>query len=305
MYATRRRTLLVVRQTSVSLGIALSLFASPCRASAQPPATTAPPDASPPQSSGVSTPTAEAASLVSEATVKAGRLTLRAQRAPLDYLLADISRQADIAIHGTGPLQGLTISMNLDDVPLEQGLRHLLGDLDAFFFYGSTAADKPASLQALWVYPKGKGARLAPIAAETSARTAELELALFDADPEVRAEAIEALVERRGDKSIDSVLQMLNDPDDYVRARALDVAASAHLEIPVDRLRALATDRGDDVRRVALRTLAEHSDVKPEDVRTLLETAAASDESEAIRSEAAQMLREMSEIARPRERPKP
>jgi hypothetical protein len=38
-------------------------------------------------------------------------------------------------------------------------------------------------------------------------------------DLEVRAEAIETLVDRKGEKATNSVLQMLTDPDGYVRAR--------------------------------------------------------------------------------------
>jgi hypothetical protein len=275
------------------------MLTAPSRSHAQVPATTTTPS----QQKAETQPDGETPARF-DVMVKAGRLTVQAQRAPISVLLADISRQAGVAIHGTAPLQGLTISINLEDVALDQGLRHLVADFDAFFFYGSTA-EKPASLRGLWVYPKGAGVHLAPVPSDEWASTAELERSLLDPDPEVRADAIETLVDRKGEKAAGTVLQMLDDPDDYVRARALDVAATAGLEVPADRLRSLASaDPAEEVRRVALRSFAEHPDAKAEDVRVLLEGAAQSDQSELVRGEAAEILRVLSESARP-QRPKP
>jgi hypothetical protein len=292
--------LVVSRNTVTTVCIALAMFTSPWRSDAQVPATAAA-IASP---QGAQTkPDGEIAAPRFEVIVKGDRLTVKAQRAPISSLLADISSQTGVAIHGTAPLQGLTISINLEDVALDQALRHLVADFDAFFFYGSKA-EKPAWLQGLWVYPKGAGARLAPVAADLWASSAELEQSLVDPDPEVRAEAIETLVDRKGEKAADAVLRMLDDPDDYVRARALDVAATAGFDIPPDQLRSLAAgDPAEEVRRVALRSFTEHSDAKADDVRVLLEGAAQSDQSELVRTEAAELLRVLSESAR--QRPKP
>jgi HEAT repeats len=294
--------LLVVARYSVrAAGIALTILATPWRSDAQVPAT--PPTTPSPQGAQIKS-DGEIPAPRFEVIVKADRLTVKAQRAPISLLLADISRQAGVAIHGSAPLQGLTISINLEDVPLDQGLRHLVADVDAFFFYGSTP-ERPAWLRAVWVYPKGAGARLEPVPSEMWASTVELEQSLLDPDPEVRAEAMETLVDRKGEKATDAVRQMLSDPDDYVRARALDVAATAGLEIPADQLRTLAAgDPAEEVRRVALRSFAEHPEAKADEVRVFLEGAAQSDQSELVRSEAAEILRGLSESA-PRQRPKP
>jgi hypothetical protein len=289
---------MVARCTVTAVCIVLVMLTSPPPSDAQDPASTPSPQGAPTKTDG------EIPAPRFEVIVKADRLTVKAQRAPISLLLADISRQAGVAIHGTGPLEGLTTSINLEDVPLDQGLRHLLAEFDAFFFYGSTA-ERPASLSGLWVYPKGAGTGLAPVPSDIWASTAELEQSLLDPDPEVRAEAIESLVDRKGEKATESVLQMLNDPDEYVRARALDVATTAGLAIPADQLRSLAAgDPAEEVRRVALHGFAEHSDAKAEDVRVLLEGAAQSDPSELVRGEAAEILRVLSESARP-PRPKP
>ena len=300
MRTKSRRPLVVARCTVTAVCIALAMLASPSPSGGQVPA-------SPPSPQGAPTKTETDGEIPAprfEVIVKADRLTVKAQRAPISLLLADISRQASVAIHGTGPLEGLTISINLEDVPLDQGLRHLVAEFDAFFFYGSTE-ERPVSLRGLWVYPKGAGARLAPVPSDMWASTAELEHSLSDPDPEVRAEAIESLVDRKGEKATESVLQMLTDPDEYVRARALDVATTAGLAIPADQLRSLAAgDPAEEVRRVALRGFAEHPDAKAEDVRALLEGAAQSDQSELVRGDAAEILRVLSESARP-QRPKP
>lgn len=238
-----------------------------------------------------------------EVAVKDGRISLRAQRAPIEMVLEEIARQSGIAAHGTGRLNGLglLVSIHVDDVLIEQALRQVVVDLDAFFFYGASG-DQPASLKGVWVYPKGGGASFAPIPAAEWASTLELEQSLRDLDPEVRAEALESLVERKGEKSIDAVLEMLNDPDDYVRARALDVASTAGVEIPADRLRTLLGDPGEDVRRFALRGFAEHSDVSPDEARVMLEGLAHTDPSEAVRREAVDLLAVMSESEQRRQR---
>lgn len=254
-------------------------------------------------------PVQDASSSASRSTfqvaVRDGRITLRSERAPIEMVLEQIGKQAGIAIHGTSSLNGLglVVSTHVEDVPIEQALRHVVLALDAFFFYGASR-DQPASLKGVWVYPKGAGARLAPVPPDEWASTLELEQALRDLDPEVRAEALESLVERKGEKSIDTILQMLNDPDDYVRARALDLASTAGAEIPQDHLRRLLGDPGEEIRRLALRSFAEHADVEPDDARATLEWLARADPSAIVRGEAAQVLVGLSGSEQRQQRPR-
>ncbi|MGH3118772.1 MAG: HEAT repeat domain-containing protein, partial [Gaiellales bacterium] len=140
-------------------------------------------------------------------------------------------------------------------LPLDEALRRLLQDHDAFFFYG-VERDRPASLRVVWVYPKGRGRGLMPVPPETWASTKELEGELRDADPPTRGRAVETLVKRKGERARDEVLRALADPDGRVRSRALHSALRARLDFPVELLTRLALeDSSSHVRFLALEAL--------------------------------------------------
>jgi hypothetical protein len=222
--------------------------------------------------------------------VKDARLNVDARDVALQWLLDEIASQAGLTIHGTGLLRGLTVSTRLDNVPVDDGLKELLSAFDVFFLY-APSGHQPASLRAVWVHPRGRGALLAPVSPEQWASTIELERGTADPDPEVRALAVESLVERLGERALGKVLEALQDTDDYVRERALDATIDAGLELPVEDLRHLATaDSDPEVRRLALRTFADHSDVLDADVTTLLE-AARLDPSPVVQREAGEILK--------------
>ena len=224
--------------------------------------------------------------------VKDARLTVEAQDVALQWVVDEIAKQADLTIHGTGLLGGLTISTRLESVPVDQGLKELLQGFDVFFLY-TPVNDRPTSLRSVWIYQRGQGTLLVPVPAEQWASTSELERGLSDPDPEVRALAIESLVERWGERALDKVLQALLDTDNYVRERALDAAAGAGLELPAQQLQILASaDTSDEVRRLALQNFADHSEVSVSDVRALLE-AARFDPSPAVQKEAEQILKSL------------
>jgi hypothetical protein len=104
-------------------------------------------------------------------------------------------------------------------------------------------------------------------------------LARSDPAPEVRARAIERLVERRGEESIDSVLPGLSDPEASVRGAAVRglgslgapaVPALKRVIEDDDALAALAINGSPDARAALLHVAGTHPD---ETLRTLAEIA--------------------------------
>lgn len=216
--------------------------------------------------------------------VKDGRLSAHAENLPLDRLLDEISRRGNVAIIKAGG-RGRPVSVQLQDVPLDEGLRQILRNQDTFFFYG-VGASGPATLKVVWVYPKGKGRELQPVPPEAWASTAELDGRVADPDPAVRARAIEALVERRGNQASDAVSEALRDHDDQVRVRALYQAIHAGVQLPRDELAAFAAgDPSPDVRFLALEALAADPEAR------MFAEAALNDSSPHVRGKARELLR--------------
>jgi hypothetical protein len=191
-------------------------------------------------------------------TFREGRLTVDVQNVLLELLLEEISRQAIVAIISPEGLGDESVSVQFQDLPLDQGLRQILKDRDTFFFYG--AEEKvPASLKAVWVYPPGQGRAVQPVPPEKWASTKEIEGKLTDPNAEARARAIQALVQRKGDNALDELLKALKDKDDHVRTQALWGALSSGVQLPAESLKELALrDRAAEVRFLALQALTAH-----------------------------------------------
>lgn len=193
---------------------------------------------------------------------KDGRLSVRVQNRPLEWVLEEISREGRVAIIRADGVGGERVSVQFQDLPLDEGLRQILKEKDAFFFYG-VEEKPPASLRAIWIYPSRRGRGLAPVPPETWASTKELEGRLTEPDPQARSQAVEALVERKGDRALDVVLQALRDADEQVRSWALYSALSAGVELPTDSLIDLALhDPSHNVRFLALEALATDPNVR-------------------------------------------
>jgi hypothetical protein len=219
--------------------------------------------------------------------VKDGRLTVSVDRVSAQWLLDEIARQASVRIENTTSFATHPVSIAFEDVALDEGLRRILVAFDAFFFYA--ASDKGgARLETVWVYPKGHGATLAPVPPDQWASTSDLERALTDPDADVRSDAIDELVDRKGARAIDQVLQALHDPDESVRLRALDAAAGQGLELPEAEVQTLVLgDASADVRLAGLEILAESPKVKS------IAEAALADSSQEVRERAAAILQEL------------
>jgi len=220
-----------------------------------------------------------------------GRLTVKVRNVSLERVLEEISRKAEVAIVqgpgiGAGP-----ISVDLQDLAIDEGLRRILKENDAFYFY-SADRKAPASLKVVWVYAKGRARGVAPVPMETWASTKELEGRLSDPDPQARAQAVESLLERKREPTV--ALMALNDVDEQVRTRALYAALSQGMPIPPDTLRTAAlTDESADVRFLALEGLAV--DPAATDLRSIAERLQ-NDPNPLIRRKAEEILRRLDPV---------
>lgn len=219
---------------------------------------------------------------------KDGRLSLDARNLPLSLLVDDLSGKTQVPVLLDSDVVDLPISISFQGLALDEGLRRIFKNYDTFYMYGS-AENEPASLKAVWVYPKGKASGLEPVPPEKWASTKELRGSLNSKDPQVRARAVRALVERGGSKALPTVTRALADTDPDVRASALYGATDAGLQVPEDSLRNLVTnDESAEVRFLALQSMADS-----EDVRSVAE-AALNDPSEPIRVQAREILSRLS-----------
>ena len=200
-----------------------------------------------------------------------GLLDVSTRNRPLSRLLDSISRQARVAFILDPAVDDERVSVEFEALPLDEGIRQILKNQDAFYFYGvnveprGDASDRTdnqtrektttpaneespqepsaqpaegptASLMAVWVYLKGRGQGIRPVPPESWASTRELRGWLSDPDPEMRARAAEALIERGGPRARQTLLDALQDRDEQVRSRALYGALAAGVELPIRRV---------------------------------------------------------------------
>lgn len=189
--------------------------------------------------------------------------------------------------------------MTLQDTAFDEGLREILSGHDMFILYGG----EQVAPVAIWVYPEGKGRQLLPVPPELWASTPEIEQQLGDSDPELRAQAVETLIQRRGLRSLEAVLQALEDPHDTVRSRALDAAVNHAVELPEDTLVHLAQlDPSPQVRFLALTALSAALERDPRDNDSDLRAIsdyALNDASPHVRAQARQILETLNRALSP------
>jgi HEAT repeat protein len=213
-----------------------------------------------------------------------GTLSIAARRLTLKQVLDEVSVRAKVSIVLAESLQEQHVSLRLDAVPLEEGLKRLLAAYDVFYLF-SPSQTASAAIKGIWVYPKGAGLELEPVPPALWGSTQELEARLEDPDPGIRSETFEALIERKGDDGLPIVQRGLVDPDEGVRLGTLSTAVHAGIEIPTADLRALVlTDSSPSVRRAALEALAGRPEAEA------IAASLQSDADEAVRAQAMWLL---------------
>jgi len=231
-------------------------------------------------------------------TLDAGQLTIRAANVPLDAVLAELSTRTGIPIEAASALESHHISAWVKSAPVEQAIRELLKNYDAFFLYGAVAR-QGGRLTAVWVYPRGTATNLRPVPPEAWASTKELELALADGDASIREQAYEALLSRADRPSRNLVLLGIrgaSETDSELRQRILSSAISRGMAIPRDVLADLVrADASEEIRVIALDGLA--GDPASRDAVS----PALSDPSEVVRDRARDILVELDAMLRRRD----
>ena len=224
--------------------------------------------------------------------IEKGRITASIRNSPFDAVLEQLASQTGAAFVPADDLgiRAIRVSAELAGVPLDEGLRLLFNNYDVFFYYGAVGT-APSSLRAVWFYRKGAAANLRPVPPELWASTKDLQAAIADPDPVVRARAYEALMSRPDRESRELVLlalRGLSEADDAVRERTLAIASSTDMQLPSDLLMDLVrSDRHEGVRLNALNALASEPTLKE------AAQAALKDPSETVRKRARVILAEL------------
>src|SRR5258708_12663000 len=110
------------------------------------------------------------------------RLSVQGEDCPFDWLLEEISKKAHVAIITSAGLRSQSVSIQFENISLEEGLRPVLKDHDSFFFFGGDKRS-PSRLKAVWVYSNAEGAGVVPVPQESWASTKDLDRKLQDPDP--------------------------------------------------------------------------------------------------------------------------
>lgn len=180
------------------------------------------------------------------------RLSLKVSSRPLHDVANEIFQQSGVTIAMGDGMPNPLITIEFDDIPLEQGLRRLFEDYDTFFFY-SRIEGMPARLITVWVYPARQGQKLAPVflppkqdknLASTSlprdSQGDECAQDVNNPDAFKRALAIKTLAERYGNAAAEAVKTGLADFDEHVRIEALQAALNKSVDVPIEALKEMA-----------------------------------------------------------------
>src|SRR5438552_8926821 len=259
---------------------------------------------------------------------KAGKLSVAADSVPLSAVLWEVARRTGIELQGNELLHE-TVSMEFAGVPLEEGLRKLVGRVDYAIEDVPREHDaaeirvvvfEEQTVAAQTVAAKSGGRQARETASEKALRPGEQELqkALADEDPAVRAAVLEALAEESDTGSVDGANNQQAGSD---RLRALErLVRSGDAEEPtvLAALSSALKDGDSAVRAFAIQELANHdgaeamSDLRQayqdpdpkmrllvidsvgprDESRELLEQAAG-DSDESVSQEAARLLKQL------------
>jgi hypothetical protein len=243
-------------------------------------------------------------------TARQGRLFVHAHNRSLEWVLKEISRQSGVTIMRAAGGANSTLTIQLEEMPLDQGLRQILKGHDIFFFYGAEESKEDGGttpvtvpLKTVWVYPKGEGLRMTSTLPDPGAGTAEgIKTRMANASPAERAQWVESLIEQRREGNLEAVHLALNDRSDEVRERTLHAALNSGTALPAAWLENLAlNDFSPMVRFLAVGAIVNHSGdslVVTPNARTVAQLAL-KDPSLNVREQARQVLEQMDQPFQP------
>lgn len=190
-------------------------------------------------------------------SVEDGRLTLKVVSRAMDSVVSAIISTTHVPIVDIeAALDRHKVDFDFRGMPLDEALKLILKDYDTFFLY-ATDGNLHTTLRQVWIYAKGRGRGFDPIPHEACASGKELRSMVRERDPDVKARAFEALVEREGSKAQDVVGKWVNSTDELERNLALFYGMENNVPLPAETLRALAVeDNSPEIRYMALEALA-------------------------------------------------
>ena len=205
-------------------------------------------------------------------TIQNNRISAWLENRPLSWVLQEVAAQSRVAIkidQNMATFETLPVTVRFQDFPLDQGLRQLFKEVDAFYFYGA-GGKEAAILQTVWVYPKGQGVDIMPVSPAVWDPIREFRANLTHADPNERITALKAIMKREGEKAEPYILEALKDRDASVRYQALQGAFRAGIDLQTTLLSDLLQyDSFHRTRFLALQALARD----PETNQWLIELA--------------------------------
>ena len=210
-----------------------------------------------------------------------GRISVKAEAVPLKDLLEEIGEKSGIEIElKDAKAAEKSVSIDVENVRPRRALNEILDGLNFAYFYSRTSLARVLILAPGDTPPEGfrrpfgarrqRGRRLgrfrrenlegksleekmAAVRAMRSAKDTrsveELGKALTDQDPEVKGEALEALIDKEEGENVTRMLrQGLNDPDPEFRMEVLEALADRG---DLDSVRKASSDPDPEVREAA------------------------------------------------------
>ncbi len=213
------------------------------------------------------------------------RVSLHVQRTALAMVLQEIKAQTGITVTTQVHTPAAVVTIDLDNVPVDQALKQLLGAFDLVLLYRGNLAPS-RSLTAVWIYPPGQGDSALP--GDAAARGLRDRIRL--GEPAARAQAYEEFL-LHPDRLPSTVLEDgLRDKDAQVRQRVLAQALVTQVVVPAETLKRLAlTDPDPQVRQTALTVLNSQPDLGRQQVEQIAQ-AASTDPDPAVYSTAMELL---------------
>ncbi|MGB4780515.1 HEAT repeat domain-containing protein [Candidatus Methylomirabilis sp.] len=216
------------------------------------------------------------------------RLTVRFQRVPLEAALKAIARKSGTALILEAPLEDV-VTITFDNLPLDEGLRRLLGNRSYGLFYDEGRSGHGAVLKRVMVLTKehGEGRMRADREEEFHQWR---QVALEDSDPARRKEAVEILAGEELGQSLDIFIKVMKqDGDGDVREAALDAVEGLDTILFEPLFEVALQAREPSSRRRVLKLLSERGKDDPR-IQDVLLRAATADADEEVRTTALGLL---------------
>ena len=196
------------------------------------------------------------ANTYSEISASVDLLSLHVNNRSLAWILEQISKQTGVTVLLKESGIDRQVSIDINEGPLEAGLRTLLKNEDIMLLYGPQDQIN-SRLKAVLIFHSGSGNRI--VFADFSEGVGGSDPQLNSADSSLRAEAVRQSVDRLGIDSKEIIMMSLNDEDSHVREQALTAAINKGFDLPSDKLIYLAAhDPSPMVRLHAVEALANN-----------------------------------------------